>query len=190
VKVWPVPVEAEHTIPFPDDRAHASYDPDRAHRFFRMLVIADGILKRFSGRFLGKASPVHFFWGALDLAYTRFNGRRAPEPPASEWWVLREASSHEEISFGFWPGSASVQEPAFYAYVRPEPAGIGDARVRPDGAYYNRELADFILPYEVARASASPETRVLEFLQTSYDAAADLARWDRDALDRPPTAWP
>jgi hypothetical protein len=189
VKLWPVPVEAEHRIPFPDDRLHASYDAAQATRFFEVLVRADRILKRFQGRFLGKSSPVHFFWGVLDLALTRFNGRRAPEPQGTEWWVLREASSHEEISFGFWPGSGSVQEPAFYAYVRPEPADVAAASIRPGTAYYSRELANFILPYEAVRGASSPDSIVLDFCQSAYDAAADLAGWDRAALDRPAAEW-
>ena len=190
VKIWPVPVEIEAPIPFLEDRRHAAYDAERAQRFFRMLQHANRILSRFKGRFLGKTSPVHFFWGAFDLALTRFSGRRAPEPKEAEWWVLREAMSHEEISFGFWPGSASVAEPAFYAYVRPEPFGLAVASVRPDEAYYSRELADFILPYETARAASSPDAMVLDFFQAVYDAGADLARWDRGALDRPPAEWP
>jgi hypothetical protein len=190
VKLWPVPVEAEHTIPFAEDRVHASYDRARAHRFFRMLVHADRILKRFSGRFLGKSSPAHFFWGAFDLALTRFNGRRAPKHEDTEWWVLREANSHEEISFGFWPGSGTVPEPAFYAYARPEPAGLASVAIQPGNAYYSRDLADFILPYEAVRSAPSPDLVVLDFLQSAYDAAANLGRWDRAALDRPPAEWP
>ena len=190
VKLWPVPVEADHTIRFPDDRVHATYDAAQATRFFQILLQADRILKRFQGRFLGKSSPVHFFWGVTDLALTRFNGRRAPEPKATEWWVLREAASHEEISFGFWPGSGAVQEPAFYAYVRPEPAGIAAASIRPGTAYYSREIANFILPYEAARSAPSPDSAVLDFCQSAYDVAADLAGWDRAALDRPPAEWP
>lgn len=189
VKLWPVPVEADHQIPFPDDRMHATYDPDHAHRFFQVLLQADRVLKRFQGRFLGKSSPVHFFWGVMDLALTRFNGRRAPAPKETEWWVLREASSHEEISFGFWPGSGSVQEPAFYAYVRPEPAGIATATIRPGSAYYTRDIANFILPYEAIRSASSPDAMVLEFCQSAYDVAADLAGWDRASLDRPPSEW-
>lgn len=189
VKLWPVPVEADHQIPFPDDRTHATYDPDHAHRFFQVLLQADRVLKRFQGRFLGKSSPVHFFWGVMDLALTRFNGRRAPAPKETEWWVLREASSHEEISFGFWPGSGSVQEPAFYAYVRPEPAGIATATIRPGSAYYTRDIANFILPYEAIRSASSPDAMVLEFCQSAYDVAADLAGWDRASLDRPPSEW-
>ena len=189
VKFWPVPVEAEHAIPFAEDRTHASYEADQAHRFFLMLLQADRILKRFAGRFLGKSSPVHFFWGAFDLALTRFSGRRAPEHKDSEWWVIREANSHEEISVGFWPGSGSVSEPAFYAYARPEPPGLAAASISPARAYYNRDLSDFILPYEEVRGASSPDATVLEFCQSAYEAAATLARWDREALDRPPAEW-
>src|SRR5881397_1314562 len=188
VKVWPVPVEVGDPIPFLEDRRHASYDADHAQRFFRMLLQADRTLKRFKGRFLGKSSPVHFFWGANDLALTRFNGRRAPHPDSASA-MLREANSHEEISFGFWPGSGAVPEPAFYAYARPEPPGLATRAVRPAEAYYSRELADFILPYEAVRLASAPEAAVLEFCQSAYDAAADLARWDRAALDRPPSEW-
>ena len=190
VKIWPVPVEVDHTVPFADDRVHASYDADQVGRFFEMLRQADRVTKRFQGRFLGKSSPVHFFWGAFDLACTRFNGKRAAPHGESDWWVLREANSHEEISVGFWPGSGAVAEPAFYAYARPEPAGYGASAVRPAGARYDSGLADFILPYEAARSAPSPDDAVLEFYQSAYDAAADLARWDRAALDRPPAEWP
>jgi hypothetical protein len=185
VKLWPVPVEVEHPIPFLEDHVHASYDPAHAQRFFRTLWHADRIMKRFQGRFLGKSSPVHFFWGVLDLALTRFNGRRAPGHKDTEWSVIREANSHEEISFGFWPGSGSVAEPAFYAYARPEPPDLAAATIRPAAASYNRELANFILPYEAVRSSSSPDDTVLDFYQSAYDAAADLGRWDRAALDRP-----
>jgi len=184
-KIWPVPVEAEHAVPFPEDRVHATYDPAHARRFFRTLWHADRILKRFQGRFVGKSSPVHFFWGVLDHALTRFNGRRAPAHAPTDWSVIREANSHEEISFGFWPGSGSVREPAFYAYARPEPAGLGAAGIRPGAAYYHRGIANFILPYEAVRSSSSPDETVLDFYQSAYDAAADLAGWDRAALDRP-----
>jgi hypothetical protein len=190
VKIWPQPVETDHTIPFPEDRVHASYDATHAHRFFRMLLHADRIMKRLSGRFLGKSSPVHFFWGGFDLAHTRFNGRRAPWHAESEWWVIREANSHEEISFGFWPGSGAVPEPAFYAYARPEPPGLAAAAIRPAGAYYSRDLANFILPYETARVAPSPDATVLDFCESVYAGAADLARWDRGVLDRPPAEWP
>jgi Family of unknown function (DUF5996) len=190
VKIWPVPVEVDAPIPFLDDRRHASYDAEFAQRFFHTLLHANRVLTRFKGRFLGKASPVHFFWGAFDLALTRFSGRRAPEPKSTEWSVMREAMSHEEISFGFWPGSGTVAEPAFYAYVRPEPADLPQMSVRPGTAYYSRELADFILPYESVRSLSSPDDAVLEFFQSVYDAGADLAHWDRAALDRPRAEWP
>ena len=190
VKIWPVPVEIEAPIPFLEDRRHASYEPEAVQRFFHMLLHANRILARFKGRFLGKSSPVHFFWGAFDLALTRFSGRRAPEAKDTESWMLREAMSHEEISFGFWPGSGTVAEPAFYAYVRPEPPTLPAASVRPGPAYYSRELANFILPYESVRSMSSPDDAVLDFFQSVYDAGADLARWDRAALDRPPAEWP
>ena len=163
VKLRPVPSEVDAPIPFLEDRVHASYDAAHAQRFFRMLLQADRITKRFQGRFLGKTSPVHLFWGAFDLSLTRFNGRRAQHKD-TEWFVLREANSHEEISFGFWPGSGTVPEPAFYAYTRPEPPGLAGASIRPSAAYYSRDLADFILPYEAVRTAASPDDMVLELL--------------------------
>jgi hypothetical protein len=189
VKLWPVPVEVDHPIPFLEDKLHASYDAGHVHRFFLMLLQADRIMKRFQGRFLGKSSPVHFFWGAFDMALTRFSGRRAPEHKDTEWWVIREANSHEEISVGFWPGSGAVPEPAFYAYARPEPPGFAAASIRPPTAYYSRELADFILPYEAVGKAPRPDEAVLDFYQSVYEAGADLARWDRAALDRPPAEW-
>ena len=189
VRLWPVPVEVERPIPFPEDRVHAAYDAEHVHRFFRMLTHADRIMKRFQGRFLGKTSPVHFFWGAFDHALTRFNGRRAPQAKDAGP-MMREAMSHEEISVGFWPGSGTVREPAFYAYTRPEPPGLASAAIRPAGAYYSRELADFILPYEAVRSAGSPDELVLEFFETAYGAGATLADWDRAALDRPPSEWP
>src|SRR6266702_1154 len=184
VTLWPVPVEAEHTIPFPDDRVHATYDATQANRFFGMLRQADRLLKRFKGRFLGKSSPVHFFWGVNDLALTRFNGRRAAHPD-NAGAMLREANSHEEISVGFWPGSGAVPEPAFYAYARPEPDGLAATSVQPAAARYDPALADFLLTYEAARSASSPDDAVLEFYQSVYDAAADFGHWDRAALDRP-----
>lgn len=190
VKLWPVPVEADHAIPFAEDRGHAAYDAEHAHRFFRMLMQADRILKRFAGRFLGKSSPVHFFWGAFDLALTRFSGRRITERAAGESPMMREANSHEEISLGFWPGSGAVAEPAFYAYARPEPPGLAQAPIAPAGAYYSPELADFILPWERVRTAPSPDATVLEFCQSVYERAATLAGWDRAALDRPLSEWP
>lgn len=189
LKMRAVPDEVDHPIPFADDRVHATYEPAHARRFFEMLLQADRVTKRFKGRFLGKSSPVHFFWGAYDLALTRFSGRRAPESKDASR-MMREAMSHEEISVGFWPGSGAVTEPAFYAYARPEPPALAMSSVRPAAAYYSHELADFILPYEAVRTASRPDDAVLEFYQSVYDASADLLRWDRAALDRPPSEGP
>lgn len=188
VRFRPVPDEVENPIPFADDRQHASYDSQQANRFWRVLLQADRILKRFRGRFLGKSSPVHFFWGSFDLALTRFSGRRAPARPEAGR-MMQEAASHEEISVGFWPGSGSVPQPAFYAYAAPEPPGFPAASVRPPAAEYRREISNFILPYEAVRTTATPEDTVLAFFQSAYEAAADLARWDRKMLDRPESEW-
>lgn len=189
VRFRPVPDEVEHPIPFAEDRQHASYDPGQANRFWRVLVQADRILKRFRGRFLGKSSPVHFFWGSFDLAHTRFSGRRAPARPGADR-MMQEATSHEEISVGFWPGSGSVGEPAFYAYAAPEPAGFSAAPVGPRTAEYRREISNFILPYEGVRTAPAPDEMALAFFQSAYEAAADLAGWDRAMLDRPESEWP
>ena len=192
--IRPVPVEVETAIPFAEDRQHASYDADAAHRCWQILVQADRVLKRFRGRFLGKASPVHFFWGSFDLAATRFSGRRAPRHPGGipncPDYVAVEAYSHECASSGFWPGGGAVAEPAFYAYAYPEPEGYRERRVRPDAASYSAEAREFILPYEAVRRSADPDDALLQFLQSTYDAAADLGRWDRAALERPSQEWP
>jgi len=189
VRFRPVPDEVEHPIPFAEDQQHASYDREQANRFWRVVLQADRILKRFRGRFLGKSSPVHFFWGAFDLAYTRFSGRRAPPRPGADR-MMQEATSHEEISVGFWPGSGAMREPAFYAYAAPEPPGFAAAPVRPRAAEYRRDIANFVLPYERVRTEGAPDELALEFFQSAYEAAADLARWDRAALERPPAEWP
>ena len=187
VRLRPVPVEVEVAIPFAEDREHAAYDADAANRWWRLLAQADRVLKRFRGRFLGKASPVHFFWGAFDLAATRFSGRRAPPHPGGvpncPDYVMGEAYSHECSSCGFWPGGGPVAEPAFYAYAYPEPAGYADHPVRPDGARYNTDLREFILPYEVVRTAADPDAVLLDFCQSTYEIAADLGRWDRAGLE-------
>jgi hypothetical protein len=192
--IRPVPVEVETAIPFAEDRQHASYDADAAHRCWQILVQADRVLKRFRGRFLGKASPVHFFWGSFDLAATRFSGRRAPPhsggAPNCPDYVMVEAYSHECNSAGFWPGGGAIAEPAFYAYAYPEPAGYRERAVRPDGARYSPEAREFILPYDALRRAGDPDDALLQFLQSTYEAAADLARWDRPALERPPREWP
>ena len=184
VKLWPVPVEVEHPIRFPDDEQHAAYDPEYANRFWRILVQADDVFRQFRAPFLGKCSPVHFFWGSFDLAVTRFSGRRAPERPGADR-ITREAYSHEVISAGFWPGSGDVQQPAFYAYAAPEPAGLRDLVPQPSAVYYHPPMGIFILPYAAVRTASSPVDALLAFLQSTYDAAADLAGWDRPALERP-----
>ncbi len=187
VRIWTMPVEIAEPIPFEQDREHASYQPDYVHRFWRVLVEADRVLQAFRGGFVGKASPVHFFWGSFDLAVTRFSGRRAPPHPGAPHVadrVSREAYSHELSSCGFWPGNGGFGQPAFYAYAYPEPAGFADGPVRPDAAFYSGEAGEFILPYEAIRQAAAPEQLLREFLETTYGAAADLGQWDRAALER------
>jgi hypothetical protein len=189
VKIWPVPVETQNSIPFHQDRIHGSYDSDSATRLWRLLVQADRVLKRFRGRFLGKSSPVHFFWGSFDLAATRFSGRSAPPHPGGAPnlgnWVMQEAYSHECSSAGFWPGGGPIPEPVFYAYAYPEPQGFRRYPVEPAAARYSEELREFILPYDDVRTAAAPDEALLGFLETTYAAAADLAGWDRTALERP-----
>ena len=188
VRIRPVPAEIPDAIPFGDDRRHASYDPDAAQRCWRALVQADRVLRAFRGRFLGKCSPVHLWWGAFDLSCTRFSGRPAPPHPGGipnlPDRVTREAYSHECISAGWWPGGGALSEPAFYAYSYPEPARFAQSPVRPAEAYYHPELREFILPYGAVRQAPDPDETLTEFLQSTYAAAADLARWDRGALER------
>jgi hypothetical protein len=188
VKIWTMPVEIPDAIPFERDTSHASYDREYANRFWRVLVQCDRIFKQFRARFLGKASPVHFFWGSFDLAVTRFSGRPAPAHPGTAPnvgnWVMREAYSHEVSSCGFWPGGSAMAEPVLYSYAYPSPAGFAKAAVKPDGARWSEELGEFILPYESIRRVSSPDDRILEFLQSTYDAASDLSGWDRAALER------
>ena len=187
VKIRPVPVEVQEATPFPADQAHRSYDPDAAQRCFRILAQVDRVLKEFRARFIGKASPVHFWWGSFDIACTRFSGQPAPRHPGGvpncPDYVALEAYSHECISAGWWPG-AGLGEPAFYAYAYPEPAGLGDARIQPSGAFYSRELREFVLPYEAVRVSPRPDETLLAFLQSTYEAGAKLSKWDRAALER------
>jgi hypothetical protein len=189
VKIWPVPVEIANPIPFPDDREHASYDPEYVNRFRRILLQADTILKEFRGRFIGKASPVHFFWGSFDLAATRFSGRRAPEREGADP-ITREAYSHECCSAGFWPGGGEIAGPAFYSYAAPEPPGYAAQSVLPPAAFYHTSLREFILMYDDVRLAASPRAALLDFLQTTYDADANLGNWDRVNLERPQTGEP
>ena len=190
VHVWRMPVEVPDPIPFDEDEVHRAYDPDAASRFFRVLARTDEALKSFAGGFVGKQSPVHFFWGSFDLAQTRFSGRRAPERPGADR-ITREAYSHEVLSFGFWPGGAlpggvSVDEPIFYAYAAPEPAGFRDAAARPAAVRYDARLSEFVLPYEAVRRGASPRDALLAFCESVYDAGATLGGWDRAALDAKP----
>jgi hypothetical protein len=188
-----VPVEVPVAIPFQDDRTHASYDAEAVSRFFHVLLQVDRVMKRFRSRFLGKASPVHFFWGGFDMAQTRFSGRRAPRHPGgipnTPDWVMHEAYSHECSSCGFWPGAEPLSDAAFYAYAYPEPADYNERTVRPAWARYDLQLREFILPYAAVRESESPDDTVLDFFQTAYEAAAELGGWDRDALDRPRELW-
>ena len=184
VKIWPMPVEIPNPIRFDQDHTHASYDPVYANRFWRALVSADSVFKEFRSRFIGKSSPVHFFWGSFDLAVTRFSGRRAPERPGADA-MTREAYSHEVVSGGFWPGNEGVMDAAFYAYAAPEPPGFAKSSVRPAAAAYNTQLSEFILPYEDVRRSADPRVALLDFLQSTYEAGASLGNWDRPALERP-----
>jgi hypothetical protein len=194
VRIHASPNEIADAIPFEKDRLHASYDADYAHRFWRILVQTDRVFKQFRARFIGKSSPVHFFWGGFDLAVTRFSGRTAPTHPGRvpncPDWVMREAYSHEVSSCGFWPGNEALPYPAFYAYAYPEPPGFRAAQVKPDEAAYNTGLGEFILPYAAIRQSSSPDATLLAFLQSTYDAAANLGHWDRAALERSQPAGP
>jgi hypothetical protein len=175
-------------IRFDRDDTHKAYDREYVNRFWRVLVQADRVFKEFRSGFIGKCSPVHFFWGGPDLAVTRFSGRRAPEHPGGipnlPDWVTREAYSHEVSSCGFWPGGGPIPYAVFYSYAYPEPAGFSEAPVKPYEAFYNTDLREFVLPYDVVRQSESPDDTLLGFLQTTYEAAADLAKWDRDSLER------
>jgi len=181
-----LPCEIPDALPFEQDTAPRPYDGDAVRRWWRVLLQADRVLRIFRARFRGKCSPVHFFWGAMDLAVTRFSARAAPPHPGGAPqladWVVREAYSHEVSSCGFWAGTG-LGEPAFYSYAYPEPEGFADAPVQPQGACYSRELREFILPYELVRQAADPDATLLAFLQSTYEAAADRARWDRAALE-------
>jgi uncharacterized protein DUF5996 len=183
VRIRTMPVEVPNPIRFEEDRTHHTYDPRAAHAFWRMLLTMKPVFERFRSGFIGKCSPVHFFWGSFDLAVTRFSGRRAPERPGADP-ITRESYSHEVISHGFWPGGGAVPEPAFYAYAAPEPAGLKTARVQPRAAVYSTDLNEFILPYEAVRTAGSPDDDLTAFLTTTYDAAATLGGWNRDELER------
>ncbi|MGV9722104.1 DUF5996 family protein [Nocardia beijingensis] len=191
VRIQASPNEVEPAIPFADDYEHRSYDAAAATLFWRQLLAADRVMHQFRARFIGKVSPVHFFWGAMDLACTRFSGRTAPRhrggAPNCGDWVMVEGYSHELSSCGFWPGGGA--EGAFYAYAYPEPDGFAEHRVGPEEAFYSRDNGQFLLPYEAVRTAASPERALMEFLETTYTAAADLGHWDRTALEADPERW-
>ncbi len=184
VKIHAKPDEVPNPIPFAEDHEHASYDREYVDRFWRILIQVDQVLKEFRSQFIGKCSPVHFFWGSFDLAVTRFSGRRAPEREGADP-ITREAYSHEVISHGFWPGSGD-QAPAFYSYTAPQPAGLDQELIRPETAFYSSQVSEFLLMYEDVRGADSPRQVLLDFLQSTYEAGSNLANWDRHALERHP----
>jgi hypothetical protein len=190
VPIWTVPSEIESAIPFEQDRTHAQYDRAYVERFRQALVQANRVFTEFRARFIGKASPVHLFWGGLDLAVTRFSGRTAPPPqgktPNVAKWVMDEAYSHEVSSCGFWPGNGGYGRAAFYVYAYPEPAGYGDTKLKTAAGSYEKDLGQFILPYDAVRQASDPDSLLLGFLQETYEAAAELGKWDRKALERQP----
>jgi hypothetical protein len=192
VHIWTMPSEIENAVPFDEDTVHAHYDPDYARRFWLALVQADRVLRMFRAGFLGKASPVHFFWGNFDLAVTRFSGRPAPPPkgmtPNVAPWVMAEAYSREVSSAGFWPGNGGYGRAAYYVYAYPEPKAYGECLLRTPGAFYDQGLGQFILPYDAVRAAPDPDQLLLGFLEETYEAAAKLADWDRQSLERPTQA--
>jgi hypothetical protein len=185
VEIDPMPKEVPNPVPHDIDDVHSSYDPEFANRHWRILLEAERILSRFRAEFIGKCSPVHFFWGSFDLAVTRFSGRIAPPRPSADS-ITREAYSHEVISHGFWPGSGNITGPAFYAYAAPEPEGFKTSKILPSESFYNEPTHGFVLMYEDVRRAADPERMVLDFCRSTYDAAADLAVWDRQSLERHP----
>src|SRR5438067_411395 len=198
VKIWPVPVEVQDPVPFEQDQQNAAYDPEYANRFWRILVSVDKVFTEFRARFVGKCSPVHFFWGSFDHAVTRFSGRRAPEREGADA-ITREAYSHEVISHGFWPGvrasgpverdkaDGTIYAPAFYSYAAPEPAGLSEAPLRPPQAFYSAAMKEFILLYDDVRQADSPEAALMAFLESTYEAAAERANWSRAELERAST---
>lgn len=187
-RIWTTPVEISDVIPFEHDRTHAAYEPEYVTRFWRILVQAERVLTRFRSGFLGKVSPVHFFWGSFDMAVTRFSGRVAPKlagnSPNLGAWVMQEAYSHEVSSAGFWPGNGGFGKAAFYSYAYPEPERFARASISPADAYYDESLGQYILPYDAVRQATSPDDDLMRFLVSTYEAAADLGHWDRSALER------
>jgi hypothetical protein len=186
VKIWTMPQEISNPIRFEQDSKHATYDPEYVHRFWQILVQTNRIFTQFRSRFMGKVSPTHFFWGSFDLALTRFSGRTAPKHPgvpSMPDFITHEAYSHEVSSCGFWPGGSGV-EPFFYSYAYPEPEGFKDYQIQPEAAYYHKDIQEFVLPLEALRLSDTPDETLLSFLQSTYEAAAVLGKWDREALER------
>jgi hypothetical protein len=188
VHIWTMPSEIANAVPFDQDHSHAQYDAEYASRFHQAVLEAARVMNEFRARFIGKVSPVHFFWGSFDLAVTRFSGRTAPPPtsvtPNVANWVMAEAYSHEVSSCGFWPGNGGYGRAAFYVYAYPEPAGYGDTRLSMAEGFYDKNVGQFILPYDAVREARDPDAFLLGFLQETYEAAADLAKWDRNALER------
>jgi len=183
VSIHLTPVEFDDTTPFDQDQRHASYDAEAVERFRRILVDTDRVLKQFRSRFLGKSSPVHFFWGSFDLAVTRFSGRRTPQPAEVDP-ITREAYSQEVISCGFWPGDRRYPQPAFYSYTKPSPTGLDREQIRPNGSYWDNQMGEFLLKYDDVRSAQSPDEAILDFCQSTYEAGAKLARWDRESFER------
>jgi hypothetical protein len=183
VKIWKMPVEIPDPIPFDQDQQHASYDPEYANRFWVVLRSSDRVMQEFRSRFIGKCSPVHFFWGSFDLAVTRFSGRPAPRRPDADL-ITREAYSHEVISHGWWPGQGPLGKPAFYSYTAPAPEGLSTAKLRPAEAIYSTDMSEFLLLYEDVRNAPNPDLALIDFLQSTYEAGATLANWDRASLER------
>ncbi|HKR15552.1 MAG TPA: DUF5996 family protein [Pyrinomonadaceae bacterium] len=183
VKIWKMPVEIPDPIAFDEDHQHASYDPDYARRFWEVLRASEKVMQDFRSRFIGKCSPVHFFWGSFDLAVTRFSGRPAPPKPDADP-ITREAYSHEVISHGWWPGQGPLGKAAFYSYTAPAPEGLSSAPLRPEKAFWSNDLSEYLMYYEDVRTAANPNEALMEFLQSTYEAGANLAKWDRASLER------
>ncbi len=184
VHIWKMPVEIQDPIPFDRDEQHASYDPEYANRFWQVLRASEKVMQEFRSRFIGKCSPVHFFWGSFDLAVTRFSGRPAPARPDADV-ITREAYSHEVISHGWWPGQGPLGKAAFYSYTAPAPEGLSAAPLRPDKAFWSNDLSEFLMYYDDVRTAANPDEALMDFLQSTYEAGANLANWDRASLERP-----
>jgi hypothetical protein len=183
VRIWKMPVEVPDPIPFDQDQQHASYDREPVERLWRILQSSDRVLQEFRSRFIGKCSPVHFFWGSFDLAVTRFSGRPAPPRDGADT-ITREAYSHEVISHGWWPGHGPLGKPAFYSYTAPAPEGLSEAKIRPEKAFYSKDMSEFLMLYDDVRSAPDPDAALLDFCQSTYEAGANLAHWDRTSLER------